>query len=189
MPDISIRAATRDDASFLLPLIDTAGEGLPMHVWGKMAAPGQDAWQFGLAQVQSEAARVSYRHAWIAERAGVPAACLFAYRQPDTPAPPDADTPPIFAPIEALERIAAGTGYVHVLATLPQFRGHGIGTRLLQFAERYQGPRGMSLIVADSNTAARRLYAAQGYAEADRRAIVTNGWTGGGTDWVLMIRR
>jgi ribosomal protein S18 acetylase RimI-like enzyme len=57
---------------------------------------------------------------------------------------------------------------------------------LLAFAERWRGPRGMSLIVSDNNEGARRLYEREGYAEVGRRRMVKLDWESTGTDWILM---
>ncbi len=78
---------------------------------------------------------------------------------------------------------------MNVLATYPEFRRRGVASRLLAEAERQGlGARGLSLIVADANMAARRLYEAWGFAEAARAAMVKDGWEGAGREWVLMVK-
>lgn len=154
--DFHIRPARHDDADFLLPLINRAGEGIPEYIW--------------------------------AELEGRPAGCLIAYQQPDVAPPLDPDLPSMLAPLQELENEAPGTGYVYVLSTAAGMRGRGVGTRLLDFAERYRGPNGMSLIVADNNTGAKKLYERCGYAEAARRRMVKKGWQSEGTDWILMVK-
>lgn len=186
--DFHIRPARRDDAAFLLPLIDRAGEGIPEYIWAQMAAPCEDPWAVGRRRVESEDAGISYRNAWIAELAGRAAGCLLAYRQPDVAPPPDPDLPSMFVPLQELEDAAPGTGYVYILSTVAGMRGRGVGTRLLDFAEHYRGPNGMSLIVADNNLGAKSLYERRGYAEAARRRMVKNGWQSPGTDWILMVK-
>lgn len=153
-----------------------------------MAAPGEDPWAVGRRRVESEDAGISYRNAWVAELGGRPAGCLIAYRQPDMAPPLDPDLPSMFVPLQELENAAPGTGYVYILSTVDEMRGRGVGTRLLDFAERYRGPNGMSLIVADNNLGAKRLYERCGYAEAARRRMVKNGWRSEGTDWILMVK-
>jgi ribosomal protein S18 acetylase RimI-like enzyme len=107
---------------------------------------------------------------------------------PDPPPPLDPDLPPLFVPLQELENEAPGTGYVHILSTLREMRGRGVGKRLLDFADRYRGPNGMSIIVADNNHGARRLYERCGYREAARRRMVKNGWQSEGTAWILMVK-
>lgn len=185
---INIRRAVPEDAHFLPPLINRAGEGIPKHIWAQMANPDQDPWDVGRARVGSENSGISYRQIWIAEVEGRRAGCLIARRQPDVPPPLDPKLPSLFVPLQELENGASGTGYVYILSTNREMRGRGVGTRLLNFAERYRGPNGMSLIVADHNIGAKRLYEHCGYAEGARRRMVKNDWQCLGTNWILMIK-
>lgn len=192
MPRITVRPATQDDARFLVPLIDAAGEGLPSYLWARLAQPGQIPAEVGLARVEGETATVSWRHARVAEFDGRPAGCCYACRLPDPPATPTAtlpgDLPPMFVPLQQLENEAAGTGYINILATASAFRRRGVGRALLASAEETAGPRGMSVIVSDGNPGARRLYERLGYAVTDRRPMVKEGWRGHGRAWLLMIK-
>lgn len=185
----AIRPAGLEDAGFMAPMIDQAGEGIPRYFWTQMAAPGQSPLDVGISRVRREDTGVSWRNGWIAEVDGRATGCLIAYSQPDKPEPIDPETSALMRPLNELEHQAPGTGYVYVISTLPEFRGKGVGTRLLTFAERYRGPNGMSLIVADNNAGARRLYERCGYREQARRRMVKNGWQSPGTDWVLMTKR
>lgn len=188
MTELVIRRATLDDAHFLLPLIDRAGEGLPVYFWDQVAEPGQSGWAVGLARVQSEDAGISYKNAWIAELGGRPSGCLIAYQKTEEAEEIDEDMPPMLRPIVELENLAVGTGYVYILSAIAEMRGRGIGTSLLSFAEKFRGPNGMSLIIADNNTRARALYERHGYHARDSRAMIKNGWQSDGNNWVLMIK-
>jgi ribosomal protein S18 acetylase RimI-like enzyme len=84
-----------------------------------------------------------------------------------------------------------GTWYVNAVATRATHRGKGYGNELLALAGKLAaslGKRGLSLIVADSNAAARRLYNRLGYRELAERAMVKERWVHPGTHWVLMAR-
>jgi ribosomal protein S18 acetylase RimI-like enzyme len=90
-----------------------------------------------------------------------------------------------------LENLAPATWYVNVLAVLPEFRGRGLGTRLLTIAEQMAlrlDKRGLSIIVSDANLDARRLYERVGYREVSRRAMVKEGWLNEGHEWVLLVK-
>jgi ribosomal protein S18 acetylase RimI-like enzyme len=94
-------------------------------------------------------------------------------------------------PMEELERLAPGTWYVNVLAVYPSWRDRGLGTGLLALADRHAaaaGCRGTSIIVADANAGARRLYERCGYRERARRAMIKEGWDGAGSAWVLLVK-
>ena len=59
----------------------------------------------------------------------------------------------------------AGAPYLKSVAIAPEFRGHGLGTKLLAFAEDTFRPRArhLFLCVSSFNDAARRLYERLGY--------------------------
>lgn len=184
-----IRPARSGDAGALLPLIDAAGEGLPRHFWEQSAKPGESAETVGLERIRGETAGVSWRNTWVAEVADAVAGVLIAQHLSAGPERPVAGVPRIFAPLQALEALAPFTGYVNVLATVPALQGQGIGRALMAFAEdRYRGPNGMSLIVADNNARARAFYEGLGYAERARRLMVKNGWQSTGEAWILMVK-
>lgn len=186
--NIEIRRARLEDADLLLPLMNRAGEGIPEYIWAQLAAPGQDPWDVGRTRFESEDAGISYRHVWVAETEGKIAGCLVVRRQPEVPPPLDPAMPSLFVPLQELENEAPGTGYLYVLSATREMRGRGIGTRLLNFAEQYRGPKGMSLIVADNNVRAKSLYERCGYVEAARRRMVKEGWQSPGTYWILMLK-
>lgn len=74
-----------------------------------------------------------------------------------------------FKNILALVRLDEGSSgeyHVSMLATLSQFRGMGIGKKLLTYAEQLavnKGYQAISLTVEVDNTSAQRLYEKQGY--------------------------
>jgi ribosomal protein S18 acetylase RimI-like enzyme len=194
MVDLALpfRRATPDDAAALAELINFAGEGLPLYLWNKLAAPGESAWDVGRRRALREAGSFSYRNAVVAEADGRIVASLVGYALPDAPEPIDYDQmPPIFVPLQELENLAPQTWYVNVLATYPAYRGRGCGTRLLGIADRFAvatGSTGLSIIVSDANAGARRLYKRCGYRERARRAMVKEGWENRGENWVLLIK-
>jgi len=80
---------------------------------------------------------------------------------------------------------------VNALAAYPEFRGRGLGTRLLTEAEAIAlgtGATAISLIVAEENRGAKRLYERAGYREAARRPLVPFPGLGHTGDWVLMAK-
>jgi len=186
------RQAIPDDAVALAELVNMAGEGLPFHLWSRTAAPGEDPWDIGRARALRESVSFSYRNAIVVEDAGRVVAGLVGYRQPDVPEPIDyAKMPPMFVGLQELENLAPKTWYVNVLATYPQARGKGWGTRLLALAEdlaRDSGASGLSIIVADSNQGARRLYERTGYRETATRKAVKEGWKSPIENWVLLVK-
>ena len=49
------RVANEADAHELADLVNFAGEGLPLHVWGGLAQDGQDPWDVGRARQAEKA--------------------------------------------------------------------------------------------------------------------------------------
>jgi ribosomal protein S18 acetylase RimI-like enzyme len=187
-----LRRATPDDAHALTELGNMAGDGLPLHLWGRIAEPGKDAWAVGRERARREEGAFSFRNAIVAEAAGAVAACLIGYLEPAEPQPIDYDAmPAMFLPLQELENIAPGTWYVNVLATYPEHRSKGFGTQLLSLADAIaaeEGAPGLSIIVSDANDGARRLYERCGYREIARRTMVKEDWDGPGESWVLLVK-
>ena len=187
------RWASRDDASALAKLVNFAGEGMPLYLWEKMGqASGESAWEIGAQRAQRETGAFSYRNAIVHEEDGAVVASLIGYAL-STELDPDRfdGMPPMFVPLQELEDMVPGTWYVNVLATLEAHRGKGYGKELLDVAEQLalaNGCTGLSLIVADANAGARKLYARNDYEELATRPMVKEDWDGTGESWVLMRR-
>jgi GNAT superfamily N-acetyltransferase len=192
MPDAPhIRPATPADAPILAELVNYAGEGLPLYLWSKMAAPGESAWDVGRKRAAREEGSFSYRNATVIEHGGACAGALIGYEIADVAEPIGADMPAMFVPLQELENLAPSSWYVNILAVLPRFRGRGLGAGLLGVADetgRKLGKKGMSVIVSDANHGARRLYERCGYRAAASRAMVKEGWDGEGANWVLLTK-
>jgi ribosomal protein S18 acetylase RimI-like enzyme len=187
-----LRPATPDDASALAELVNMAGDGLPLHLWAQMAASGESPWDVGSARARRETGAFSYRNAVVREEDGQVTACLIGYPLPDRPDPAAYEgMPAMFVPLQELEDLACGSWYVNVLAAYPRYRGRGYGRQLLAVAERlalHAGRPRVSIIVADVNAGARRLYEHLGYRERARRPMVKAGWQGSGEHWVLLLK-
>lgn len=186
------RLAEANDAPALAELVNFAGEGLPLYLWDRLKQPGQTAWDVGLERARREKSGFSYRNAVVAEIDGKCAACLIGYPQPEHPEPIDyAAMPPIFVPLQELENLAPNSWYVNVLAAYPDFRGQGLGTKLLAIADELAdatGKSGLSLIMSDANEGARRLYERRGYREAGARPMVKEDWENQGRNWILLTK-
>lgn len=184
---ITVRPARREDAADLARLGDMAGHGLPSHFWRRAATPGQDPFEIGVARAARDDAGFSWRNAAVVEVDGRVAAALVAYQVGDTPQPLEG-LGPLVGTLQALEDRAPGSQYVNVLAVYPEFRRRGFARRLLEEAERRAGPRPLSLIVEDANTAARELYESFGFRTAAEVPMAKEDWQSDGTAWILMIR-
>lgn len=188
--DMRIRRATPEDSRVLAVLMNLAGDGIPAFLWSRMAGPGEDAMAFGAGRVARTEGGFSYTNAHVAEMAGQIAGLLLTYRLPD---PYDtsgiADAPDVVKPLLELEAEVPGSWYINAIATDPDFRGQGAGSRLMRLAEdqgREAGAKVLSLIVAQYNRGAVRLYERLGYETVARRPIVPYPGCPHAGDWILM---
>ena len=185
------RPATPQDAAAMAELVNFAGENLQIYLWSKMAEPGQSAWEVGRLRAQREQGAFSFRNTVLLEERGRVAGCLIGYPLPKQAEPIPPDLPAMFRPLQELENFVPGTWYVNVLALYQEFRGRGFGTGLLAIADRISadlGLEGLSIIVADANAGARRLYERCGYRETARRPMVKEDWESPASHWVLMVK-
>lgn len=187
-----LRSARKDDAEALALLIDIAGEGFGMHLWAQAAGPGETPLQVGMRRAQREEGGFSYRHATVAEIDGKVSGLLLGYRLADPYDTGDlAALPEMVRPLVELEAEAPGSWYVNALAVFPEHRGKGIGSALLAEAERIARKtrcRALSIIVADQNVGAKRLYQRTGYRVVARRPLAAFPGFPHAGDWVLMMK-
>jgi ribosomal protein S18 acetylase RimI-like enzyme len=188
-----LRSARKSDATALAALVDMAGEGMPVFMWSQMREPGQSVLEVGRARAQRESGGFSYRNATVAEIDGEVVAGLIDYRLDDPYDTGDlAALPEMVRPLVQLEAKAPGTWYVNVIATFPEFRGRGVGARLLAVAEERAQAAGadtLSIIVASENHGANRLYERTGYRLAASAPVVPFPGCAHGGDWLLLIKR
>jgi len=183
-----LRVATEADASELADLVNFAGEGLPLHIWTGLATAGEDPWEVGRNRQRVKARDGQIVVVDLGQGA---IASLTGYAIGPQPEPVGADTPALFRPLQELENQALESWYVNVLACYPGHRGQGYGSLLLRAAEaiaRDAGLRRMSVIVADTNTGARRLYERHGYREIAQRRCERGDWQTETRHFVLLIK-
>jgi len=183
-----LRLAVEADAHALADLVNFAGEGLPLHVWTGLAQDGEDAWAVGRAR-QAEKAREG--QVVVVDFGNGAVAGLTGYGIGSEPEEIGDDFPALFRPLQELENKALDSWYVNVLACYPENRGQGLGSKLLEVADeiaRDAGYNTMSVIVADENVGARRLYGRKGYSELDKAPCVKDGWATETENWVLLVK-
>jgi ribosomal protein S18 acetylase RimI-like enzyme len=190
--DPRLRPAVPEDAPAIALLVNMASQGIALYFWEMMAAPGQDPWEVGKAQVLSDDRPFSYRNAIVmaADDDVIAAIVGFAIEAAESQQPQDhEDFPPIVRPLLDLEAEAVDSWFVQFLAVMPAHRGQGVGERLLAVADenaRRHALGGCALVVSDANDGARRLYRRRGYREIARRKMVKQDWQGEGREWLLM---
>lgn len=188
-----IRHAIEKDSRSLAELINLAGEGLPLYLWGLSSADGQAPIEFGEQRAKRTEGGFSYRNAWVCEVDGTIAAMLLAYPQDDPYLIEDITAfPEVVRPLIELESECSGSFYINALAAYPQFQGQGLGSQLLALAEekaREFACSEISLIVADGNEQPCTLYEFSGFHEYSQRPIVRYpGLPASHKQWILMVK-
>lgn len=193
---MNIRKARKDDAPDLAALINLAGEGMPFYLWQQMKAENQTLLEFGAIRAAREEGGFSYTHAWVVEADSAEddevAAMILGYKQPDPYDLDDLDEcPEVVRSIVELESMAPGSWYINAIATYEQFRGQGLGSRLINLAAdiaKNESCDSISLIVASENTDAKRLYERLGFNALASLPIVSFPGFPHSGDWVLMVK-
>ena len=80
-----LRPARLSDAARLAELVNYAGEGMPLYLWGKLATPETSAWEVGRQRAARETGGFSYKNAVMIEAEGEVAGCLIVIRFPSRP--------------------------------------------------------------------------------------------------------
>ena len=161
------RRAAPEDTAVLAEFVEFASEGLALYLWSELAGAYRDPWSLGRERVGGETGGLSYRNAVIVEFAGRPAAGLISYPLSDKYEPISNTLPAVLVPLQELM----------------------LGSTLLALADRLAaaaGKQALSLIVSDTNTGARRLYASCGYRETGQRKMVKEQWQHPDASWVLL---
>lgn len=190
--DPTFRPATLADAGSLAILIDIAGNGLANQIWLDQAGAGHSALEVGRQAVRLDEGVDSYRNATMCIIGTEVAGCMIGgLPEKLYDVSRINEKPELFRPVARLAVQAAGTWYIDVIAAFPEFRGDGLGSKLLALAAanaRETGAPGNSLVVGSWNEGARRLYERCGFrAHARAHAVLPDSYPQSG-DWILMTR-
>lgn len=185
----SVRPATPEDAKDLAYLINEAGRGLPYYFWCKATDTGEDPWAYGESRARRDTGELSYKNAQLAiTEDGHIAACMVSYPILEPASSDDyAEMPEIFIPLQELEDLAVGSFYISFIAGYLDYRGLGAGSHLLALLDKDE--RDKTLIAADSNSDAIRLYERLGFEKEDTRRMIKEDWQDDGESWILMRKK
>lgn len=191
---LSFAPAQKIDAAGLAVLADIAGHGLPSWLWYR--AKEKDGYhsvmEVGRERVLSDDHVLSHRSMVAAKVDGELAGMLLDYPLKEANSEADiAESGAVIGPLLKLENRVTGSWYVNILAVFRQFRGQGIGRKLLEESERRahaDGRSELSIIVEDDNPA-RRLYDAFGFETVGSEPFVPfDGSRKQTGEWVVMRR-
>jgi ribosomal protein S18 acetylase RimI-like enzyme len=189
MMETEIRPARKDDCGAIARLYSISSDGVADYVWSCIAEPGQSLLEVGRKRYEREESQFSYRNCRVVTAGDDVVGMLVAFPMDEGPVAADPDPDPVLAPYSRLED--PGSYYICGVALLPEYRGQGIGTRLMALAEEEARERGLprlSLIVFERNEGALRLYERLGYVETARATVVPHPLIRMSGDAILMVR-
>ena len=171
---ITLRQAVREDCARIARLYMIASDGVAEYIWSRVDDPYSSLLEIGERRYAREGTALSYQNCLVAEKAGAVVGMMLSYpmqgRESDDGF---AEIDPVLVPYAELED--RGSLYVAALAMFHEYRGLGIGTRLLAEARRRSRTLGLdrlSLICFEKNIEALRLYRRLGFREVVRRPVV-----------------
>jgi ribosomal protein S18 acetylase RimI-like enzyme len=183
----TIRPAHKPDCRRIAELYRVSSDGVADYIWTRLAQPGEDILDVGRKRYERESTPFSYRNCRLVEFERSVVAMIVAF-----PMEVDEDyeeTDPILLPYSVLEEDQSY--YICGMAVDEEYRGKGIGTMLLEEAERscvQLGFSKLSLIVFEQNVGARRLYERCGYVETRRHPVVPHPLIHYTGDALLMVK-
>lgn len=184
---MKIRPARKDDCATIAALYRISSDGVADYIWSKLAEPGDDILDVGRRRYEREDSVFSYRNCTVVEIDGEVIGMLVAF--PMHVDPSYEETDPVLAPYSKLEE--DDSYYICGMALFPEYRGRGVGKRLLALAEeqaRDKGFKKLSLIVFEQNVGARRLYDRNEYREVSREAVHPHPMIHHTGDAILMVK-
>lgn len=187
MTEPVIRPARKSDCGAIARLYSVSSDGVADYVWSRLAETGEDLLDVGRRRYEREETQFSYRNCRVVALEDDVAGMLVAF--PIAEGPVEVDPDPVLAPYSRLED--PGSYYICGVALFPEYRGQGIGTRLMLLAERDARERNlprMSLIVFERNQGALHLYERLGYVETARATVVPHPLIRMAGDAILMVK-
>lgn len=184
--DPPFRLARPRDVDAVLPLAEATVPGFVSGLWSRLAEAGESPRDFGR---RAQRAFIDDGDTVVADLSGRIAAMLICYPMAEKPNPHVPGMDEMLLPLMTLFAQAAGSWYLHGIATDPAFAGQGLASRLMQTAEawgRAEGRTRISLLVIDINTHAMAFYERRGYRVTGRAPVVRGCWQTEARDWLLM---
>jgi len=194
------RPATRRDCPQIAELFNNAAGGVPEYVWTSLAGdyPNLTPFEIGVLRCGRDDIPFSYRNTVVAEIDDEVAGILISFPGEDRERErngwkrlvgENGGGCPIMKPFRELD--VPGSYFINSVSLLPQYRGEGLGTRLMELARERAANRGfkkLSLLAFEENRPSLRLYQRLGYRVVDSMPLAPHpliAYTSG--DVLLMV--
>jgi len=186
---VTFRPAKKEECRTIASLYSISSDGVADYIWTKLAQPGEDLMDVGQRRYEQEDSVFSYKNCTVAvlDEKVIGMAVAFPMSVDKNTAPSDID--PVLAPYSKLEE--DNSYYICGLCLFPEYRGQGIGTKMVALGEAQAKEKGfnkVSLIVFEQNEGAKKLYERDGYNEVAREPVVPHKLIHYTGDAVLMVK-
>lgn len=181
------RPARKEDCAAIAALYRVASAGLADYFWTNIVEAEEDILAAGRRRFERDDSVFSYRNCTVVENEGKTVGMLFAFPMHVHSSGEESD--PVLFPYRKLRE--DNSYYICGMALSPEYRGHGIGARLLTLAEKHARDEGfekLSLMVFEQNTGAKRLYDRTGYREVSREPVCPHPLIHYTGDAILMVK-
>lgn len=188
---MEIRPAEPEDIPDLAQLLIIGAQGLIDAIYHDLI-PGLPINKIVEKRFHYVGTAASYENCWVAEQEGRVIGKIHAFPADELgsdlvdPLVPE-ERYVLLEPFETL--YTPGSYYIDVVAVYPEFRGQGVGSRLMSFAAsqaKAGGFKELNLVVTEQNIRAVQLYQRIGFKIANRSPIVEHELIHYSGDWVLM---
>lgn len=189
MTQILFRDARPEDARDIAVLYRQAAGGVADVIWDGLRNVDENIVDAGARRYAREGEDFSFENCAVAEVRGRVVGLLHAYSMYVDPDMDFADIDPVLRPYADLEE--DDSYYIAGMALADDYRGRGIGTKMMKLAELRAMTRGLqklSLITFEENHASVRLYQRLGYATVDSRRICPHPFIRYGGHALLMVK-
>ena len=191
---MKFRSGTADDATTLALILDAAGRRIPAYFWSVYAADGQSFFEFGRENIRTNDEGKSFHKNWqIAELDNKLLGAFFGFKVANPyPEINYDEEPEWWIPFLELEDMAAGSWLLQAISVLPEYRGQGYASALLERAEeeaKASGAKKITLQVEEINQIALKTYTNNGYAELARRELIPFPFSQDTGDIILMEKK
>ena len=186
---VIFRPAMKSECRAVASLYSISSDGVADYIWTRLAASGEDMLDVGQRRYEREDSVFSYKNCVVAELEGKIVGMIVAFPMEVDEDSPDTEIDPVLLPYSKLEE--DNSFYICGMAVFPEYRGLGLGTRMLELAETQAKKRGfqkLSLIVFEQNQGAKRLYERHGYREVAREPVVAHELIHYTGDALLMVK-
>lgn len=167
------RPAMLSDCRKIAELYSLSSDGVADYIWAKKAETGEDIVDVGKRRYEQEDSAFSYKNVVVVTNKNEVIGMLVTFPMTVEKAVDHQEEDPVLVPYSKLEE--DGSYYICGVALFPEYRGYGIGSKLMEIAEEQAKEKGynkLSLIVFEQNTGARKLYEKVGYREVAREPVV-----------------